>query len=58
MLDNVEKSVVATFYQVAWIDCTLQDRLDQKSWQYNIQKMKTLQWKSEFEIHRPASDLS
>ena len=52
----VEKSAVETSYQVGWIDSTLQNILGQKFWQYNIQNAKTQPWKSESEIHRPASD--
>ena len=55
--DKVEKIAVATSYEVGWIDYTLQDILDQKFWQYNIQNAKALQWKSNSEIHWPTESL-
>ena len=56
--EKVEKIAVATSYEAGWIDDTLQDIHGQKIWQYIIQNAKTLQWKSDSEIHRPASDLN
>ena len=53
---KVDKSAVATSYQVGWIDYTLQNILGQKFWQYKIQIAKTLQWKYKSEIHRPVLD--
>ena len=50
-------STVATSYQVVWIDYTLQDIFGKKFWQNNIRNAKSLQWKFNSEIHRPASDL-
>ena len=44
--DKVDKSAVATSYQVDWIDCTLQNMPGQKCWQYKIQNANPLQWKS------------
>ena len=52
----VDKSAVATSYQVVLIDYTLQDILGQNFWQYNMQNGKALQWKCESEIQRPSSD--
>ena len=56
--ENVKKIVVATSYEAGWIGDTLHDIHGQKIWQYNIQNAKILQWKSDSEIHRPASDLN
>ena len=53
---KVDKSTVATFNPVGWIDYTPQNILGQKFWQYKIQNAKTLQWKSNSEIYRPKSD--
>ena len=53
--DKADKSAVATSYQVGWIDYALQNILGQKFRQNKMQNVKTLQWKSESEIHRPAS---
>ena len=39
---KVDKSAVATSYQVDWIDYTLQNILGQKFWQYKIKNAKAL----------------
>ena len=50
-------STVATSNHVSLIDCSFEDTLGQKLWQYIVQSAKTLQWKFDTEIQGAASDL-